>query len=101
MSTNIRPGLVLGGKVKAEDLDLGLRVHALGYRTVVVPRAVVYHLHTLRTNLTPAVFAHTVRIVRNRYLSFFGVAAYAYLVTKFGRAEGESPPENADSSEPI
>jgi GT2 family glycosyltransferase len=57
----------------AEDLDLGLRVHALGYRTVVVPRAVVYHLHTLRTGLTPAVFAHTVRIVRNRYLSFFKV----------------------------
>ncbi len=57
----------------AEDLDLGLRVHALGYRTVVVPRAVVYHLHTLRTDLTPAVFAHTVRIVRNRYLSFFKV----------------------------
>jgi GT2 family glycosyltransferase len=57
----------------AEDLDLGLRVHALGYRTVVVPRAVVYHLHTLRTDLTPAIFAHTVRIVRNRYLSFFKV----------------------------
>lgn len=57
----------------AEDLDLGLRVHALGYRTVVVPRAAVYHLHTLRTNFTPAVFAHTVRIVRNRYLSFFKV----------------------------
>lgn len=57
----------------AEDLDLGLRLHALGYRTVVVPRAVVCHLHTLRTNLTPATFTHTVRIVRNRFLSFFKV----------------------------
>jgi len=57
----------------AEDLDLGLRIHALGYRTVVVPNAVVYHLHTLRTGLTPATFAHTVRIIRNRFLSFFKV----------------------------
>jgi GT2 family glycosyltransferase len=57
----------------AEDLDLGLRVHALGYRTVVIPRAVVFHLHTLRANLTPATFTHTVRIVRNRFLSFFKV----------------------------
>jgi GT2 family glycosyltransferase len=57
----------------AEDLDLGLRVHALGYRTVIVPRAVVYHLHTLRTDLTPATFTHTVRIIRNRFLSFFKV----------------------------
>ncbi len=57
----------------AEDLDLGLRLHALGYRTVVVPRAVVCHLHTLRTRLTPATFGHTVRIVRNRFLSFYKV----------------------------
>jgi len=57
----------------AEDLDLGLRIHALGYRTVVVPKAVVYHLHTLRTELTVSTFAHTVGIVRNRFLSFFKV----------------------------
>jgi len=57
----------------AEDLDLGLRVHALGYRTVIVPKAVVYHLHTLRTELTVSTFAHTVRIIRNRFLSFFKV----------------------------
>ena len=57
----------------AEDLDLGLRVHALGYRTVIVPKAVVYHLHTLRTELTVSTFAHTVGIVRNRFLSFFKV----------------------------
>lgn len=55
----------------AEDLDLGLRVRSLGYRTVVVPRSVVYHLHTLHTRLRPETFVRTVRIVRNRYLSFF------------------------------
>jgi len=34
-------------------------------------------------------------------VGLLGVAAYAYLVTRFGRAEGEPPPKNADSSDPI
>lgn len=54
----------------AEDLDLGLRVRALGYRSVLVPGAVVYHKHTLDTKLG---FAKVVRIIRNRYLSFYKV----------------------------
>jgi len=54
----------------AEDLDLGLRVRALGYRSVLVPGAVVYHKHTLETKQS---FAKVVRIIRNRYLSFYKV----------------------------
>lgn len=57
----------------AEDLDLGLRVRALGYRSVVIPRAIVYHKHTLQTSLSWATAAKTVRIIRNRYLAFFKV----------------------------
>ncbi len=57
----------------AEDLDLGLRVRAAGYRSVVVPKAVVYHKHTLRTELGWGTVAKTVRIIRNRYLAFFKV----------------------------
>ena len=57
----------------AEDLDLGLRVRALGYRCVVVPRAVVYHKHTLQTELSWGTIVKTVRIIRNRYLAFFKV----------------------------
>ncbi len=57
----------------AEDLDLGLRVRALGYRTVVVPKAVVYHKHTLQTELSWPTAVKTVRIIRNRYLAFFKV----------------------------
>jgi hypothetical protein len=54
----------------AEDLDLGLRIRALGYRSVVVPQAIVYHKHTLETKQS---FWKVVRIIRNRYLSFYKV----------------------------
>lgn len=59
----------------AEDLDLGLRVRALGYRSVVVPRAVVYHKHTLETSPSCGTVVKTVRVIRNRYLSFFKVSS--------------------------
>jgi GT2 family glycosyltransferase len=57
----------------AEDLDLGLRVRALGYRSVAVPRAVVYHKHRLQTGLSWRTVTKTVRIIRNRYLAFYKV----------------------------
>jgi GT2 family glycosyltransferase len=57
----------------AEDLDLGLRVRALGYRSVAVPQAVVYHKHTLKTDLSWGTVVKTVRIIRNRYLAFYKV----------------------------
>ena len=57
----------------AEDLDLGLRVRALGYRSVVARKAVVYHKHTLQTSLSWRTLVKTVRIIRNRYLAFFKV----------------------------
>jgi GT2 family glycosyltransferase len=57
----------------AEDMDLGLRVWALGYRCVVVPAAVVYHKHTLKARLNWRTVRNTARIIRNRYLAFFKV----------------------------
>jgi GT2 family glycosyltransferase len=57
----------------AEDMDLGLRVRALGYRCVIVPKAVVYHKHELKTALTWRTVKNTVRIVRNRYLAYYKV----------------------------
>ncbi len=59
----------------AEDLDLGLRVRALGYRSVIASKAVVYHKHTLETAANWATVVKTVRIIRNRYLAFFKVMA--------------------------
>ena len=60
----------------AEDLDLGLRVRALGYRSVIASRAVVYHKHTLKTELSWGTVVKTVRIIRNRYLAFYKVMAW-------------------------
>lgn len=60
----------------AEDLDLGLRVRALGYRSVVAPKAVVYHKHTLQTAANWSTVVKTVRIIRNRYLAFYKVMAW-------------------------
>ncbi|MEX1254418.1 MAG: glycosyltransferase family 2 protein [Dehalococcoidia bacterium] len=57
----------------AEDLDLGLRIRALGYRSVVVPKAIVYHKHTLKTDMSWSTVVKTVRIIRNRYLAFYKV----------------------------
>jgi GT2 family glycosyltransferase len=57
----------------AEDLDLGLRVRALGYRSVAVPRATLYHKHRLQTSLSWRTMTKTVRIIRNRYLAFYKV----------------------------
>lgn len=60
----------------AEDMDLGLRIRALGYRGVVVPKAVVYHKHRLKTDLSIATVVRTVRAIRNRYLAFYKVMSW-------------------------
>ena len=60
----------------AEDLDLGLRVRSLGYRSVIASSAVVYHKHTLKTELSWGTVVKTVRIIRNRYLAFYKVMAW-------------------------
>lgn len=60
----------------AEDMDLGLRIRALGYRCVVVPKAVVYHKHSLKTELSMATVVKTVRSIRNRYLAFYKVMSW-------------------------
>lgn len=60
----------------AEDLDLGLRIRALGYRSVVATKAVCYHKHTLQTAANWSTVVKTVRIIRNRYLSFYKVMVW-------------------------
>jgi GT2 family glycosyltransferase len=54
-----------------EDMDLGLRLHGLGYRTVVATRATVYHFHTLKDRLSLASALRVVRIIRNRLLALW------------------------------
>ena len=54
-----------------EDMDLGLRIRGLGYRTVVATRATVYHFHTLHDDISLKSVLRVVRIVRNRLLAFW------------------------------
>lgn len=52
-----------------EDMDLGLRIRAAGYRTVVATRAALYHSHSLSDSISLRAFLKTVRIIRNRLLA--------------------------------
>lgn len=52
-----------------EDVDLALRIRTAGYRTVLAPRAVVYHSHVLQDSVSVRSFLKTVRIIRNRLLA--------------------------------
>jgi GT2 family glycosyltransferase len=52
-------------------MDLGLRLHGLGYRTVVATRATVYHFHTLKDRFSLASALRVVRIIRNRLLAIW------------------------------
>ena len=54
-----------------EDMDLGLRIRGLGYRTVVATRATVYHFHTLHDDISLKSLLRVVRIIRNRLLAFW------------------------------
>lgn len=57
----------------AEDMDLALRIHAMGLQTIAVRDAVVFHKHTLKTRVSLRVALHTVRIIRNRALALWKV----------------------------
>ena len=60
----------------AEDMDLGLRVRNAGYRTVVATQAVLYHAHSLKTEMSLRTFIRTARIIRNRLLAFWKCASW-------------------------
>jgi hypothetical protein len=59
------PGMFLYG----EDLDLALRIRGAGYRVGVAGRAVVYHHHTLKEDISLATGMKVVRIIRNRLIA--------------------------------
>ncbi|MGB2694869.1 MAG: glycosyltransferase family 2 protein [Dehalococcoidia bacterium] len=54
-----------------EDTDLGLRVHNLGYKNLLVPTSVVYHDLTPATSLGWGTLRKTLMILRNRGLAFY------------------------------
>lgn len=54
-----------------EDTDLALRLRGSGYRNVLVPTSVVYHHHTLVTAPGWATVRKTLRILKNRCLTYY------------------------------
>jgi GT2 family glycosyltransferase len=68
----------------AEDLEIALSARMQGRGVVFSPSAIVYHDHRLNTSLTPGGARKTVRIIRNRILSFYLHATPAELVPLVG-----------------
>jgi GT2 family glycosyltransferase len=64
----------------AEDWDLGFRLRLLGFRTVLVPSATVYHLHTSKTGVRWANWVATMRNLRNRCLAFYKATTWPELL---------------------
>lgn len=57
----------------AEDLDLALRVAALGYRIALIPAAVVYHNQAEPKWLSVRTVSRAYRATRNRILAFYKI----------------------------
>jgi GT2 family glycosyltransferase len=55
----------------SEDLDLSLRIRALGFRVGVAPRAVVFHLQPSRLKLDARSLAKAYLSTRNRILAYY------------------------------
>ena len=58
--------------IYAEDLDLGLRSRLLGYKTVYVPEAIVYHMHDITMKKTKT-HKSTFLLERNLLITFFKI----------------------------
>jgi GT2 family glycosyltransferase len=56
-----------------DDTDLGFRINSLGYKVVVAPKALFYHLAGAPTNLKPTkrMFDRMVRLHRNRFVTYY------------------------------
>ncbi len=77
--------------IYAEDLDLSLRFRLLGYKTVYVPEAVIYHMHAVTTKKSKS-YKMTYLMERNYLITFFKVLSlkniflflpYAFLMRFF------------------
>jgi len=58
--------------VYAEDLDLSLRFRLLGYKTVFVPEAVIYHMHAITTKKAQPAY-NTFLLEKNLLTTFFKI----------------------------
>jgi GT2 family glycosyltransferase len=61
--------------IYAEDLDLSLRFRLLGYKTVFVPDAVVYHMHAATTKKSKS-YKMTFLLERNLLMTYFKILSF-------------------------
>jgi GT2 family glycosyltransferase len=65
--------------IYAEDLDLSLRFRLLGYKTVFVPDAVVYHMHAATTKKSKS-YKMTFLLERNLLMTYFKVLSVRNII---------------------
>lgn len=59
--------------IYAEDLDLGLRIRLLGMKTIVVSKAVNYHMHSITMKKYSSQHKNTFLMERNSLITFFKI----------------------------
>jgi len=68
--------------IYAEDLDLSLRLRLMGYKTVMVPEAVIYHMHSVTTKKMGSSFT-TFLMERNLLTTFFKILSFQNVLLFF------------------
>jgi GT2 family glycosyltransferase len=69
----------------SEDLDLSLRLRALGYRVAVAPRAVLYHLQYSKVSSYRSAIRKAYLTARNRILAHYKVMPHHHFVMSLPR----------------
>lgn len=65
--------------IYAEDLDLSLRFRLLGYKTIFVPSAIIYHMHAITTKKDKS-YKMTFLLEKNLLSTFFKVLSWKTII---------------------
>lgn len=68
--------------IYAEDLDLSLRMRLLGYKTVFVPDAIIYHMHAATTKKSKN-YKMTFLLERNLLMTYFKILSLRNIILFF------------------
>lgn len=66
--------------IYAEDLDLGLRIRLLEMKTVLVTKAICYHMHSMTTKKFSSPAKNTFYLERNLLTTFFKIFSIKHLL---------------------
>ena len=65
--------------IYAEDMDLGLRLRLLGYKTVFAPDAVLYHMHAITTKKSSS-YKMTFLMERNLLITYLKILSLKHIL---------------------